>query len=113
MGFFPARGLIYAGQCVKRGGGSSALGRKSWKERYFELTEATFKYYTEEGGEEKGGCDCKNLVSVKTTEVDGNKFHFEVKMKGRVLHMYAPSAYERSKWVQSLMGVIEAQLGQG
>ena len=45
---------IYAGFLFKKGGGTSTLGRRTWKPRYFEVRQRVLYYYANEAAARQG-----------------------------------------------------------
>mmetsp|Transcript_17542 Transcript_17542/g.68043 ORF Transcript_17542/g.68043 Transcript_17542/m.68043 type:complete len:259 (-) Transcript_17542:1751-2527(-) len=110
--FLLAKGIFLAGYAIKRGGGSTKFGRKSWKKRYFVLDTHGLSYYTMEGGEKKGGCAAGELkgAQLSAAEVpEKSAFPFEINTSGRTLIAYVASPAVRQKWIEKINDYVSSR----
>lgn len=68
------------GKLQKEGGGKSLLGRKTWKERLFDLSESSLEYYEKSNTNEKplGTISLHDVTSARSCTVAGKVYCFEV-----------------------------------
>jgi hypothetical protein len=99
------------GKLHKEGGGKSLLGRKTWKERLFELSESALEYYEKSNQNESplGSISLYEVVSTKPCTVAGKDFCFEVVTKTRTMQIQAATAAERDEWIKAIRSNCERQ----
>lgn len=102
------------GYIEKKGAGSSILGRRNWKRRYFSLDDHYFTYWTKPGGKRKGFCVVSELGSPKVVDVNkadstGTMNYISIIMKGRELLMRMDSEEERQIWLKAFETVISGK----
>lgn len=99
------------GKLMKEGGGKSLLGRKTWKERLFELSESALEYYEKSNQDESplGAISLYEVVTTKPCAVPGKDHCFELVTKTRVFQIQASSAAERDDWIKAIRNNCERQ----
>lgn len=112
MWFKGAQNFIKAGWLTKMGGGSSTLGRKSWKRRWMTLKGGELHYHPseEEDATILGVVDiqgCEKIVDGENEKLPIKKdFAFSIITKKRTYFMCAESDPEREEWVATLKSVM-------
>jgi hypothetical protein len=105
------RPVSKVGKLQKEGGGKSLLGRKTWKERLFELSESALEYYEKSNQNESplGSLSLYEVVSTKPCTVAGKDNCFEIVTKTRVMQIQAATAAERDEWIKAIRNNCERQ----
>jgi len=99
----------FEGIMDKRGGGTSTLGRKSWKRRYMSLNSSVISWFVNKGDpkpKNKLQFGPGDSVESSVDETD-HKFCFCLKTKKRTLTMSATSEEDRVKWMKALQSHID------
>ena len=111
--------IVQSGWLTKQGGGRSALGRSSWKRRWFILRDnGSMSYYrtTRPDAKPLGVILLPSASTVvQETPVDANfadSFCFAITTRERIYHLVAPTKEERATWMKLVGSAIDA-LGQG
>jgi len=109
----PPSGL--EGYLSKQGGGSSVLGRKNWKVRYFVLKNGVLSYFTDKkeaqaSATPKGSFHVLSITSIKTMPHKDSKFHNqchrEIVLPNRSLVVCCDQEDILKKWVDAINGHI-------
>lgn len=97
------------GRLSKEGGGNSVFGRKTWKERMFELTDSALEWYANSSATEKpkGTISLFEVVTVRPVTVSGHQYTFELVSESRKLPIEAASLADRDAWVKALLHNID------
>lgn len=75
----------------------------SWKKRYFELKNATVKYYAQPSDTQEKGSIIVTHVDVKDAAPDGGHPHvFHLRSQGRIFVLAAESAEEKREWMEKI-----------
>ena len=95
--------LPLSGWLMKKGGGTSALGKRNWKRRWFVLTKDKMEYAEREGAEPLGRIDMYEVASV--APVDGTETDIRITTERRVysVRMAKNASFpSRLQWIQSI-----------
>eukprot|EP00941_MAST-03F_sp_MAST-3F-sp1_P001753 g1753.t1 len=109
------------GMMTKQGGGTSALGRKKWKKRFFVLTKSELIYFENEKklvprgqfslNNVKIGSDGTTQSSVcsdiKKSDAGGKKNVFSIEFKERKLFLDCDSSQQRDEWIQEISTALK------
>ncbi len=78
------------------------FGRKTWKERYFELAETSLDYYEKSAdeGPPKGSISLFEVTTTRRADVPGRKNCFELVTAGRNYAIQAQSDEDRDAWIK-------------
>ena len=97
------------GKLSKEGGGKSLLGRKTWKERLFELSESSLEYYEKNNKTEKpkGVISLHEITTVRSVNISGRSNCFEVVTESRRLPIEASSEKEKEDWVKAIVWNVD------
>ncbi len=101
--------LSKVGKLQKEGGGKSLLGRKTWKERLFELSESSLEYYEKSNTTEKplGTISLHDVSTARSCTVANKSFCFEVVTAERTLQIQAASDVEKEEWVRAIQNNVD------
>ena len=126
LGASAAASLKFAGFLAKKGGGTSAFGRRNWLRRWFTLDDRFLRYRVVDGGKVLGTIDVATLASVEkrklcvcecvcvcrnpvvcfpwvgTTKDRSNHFEVTLSTPRRTFFLVAPSAEERDRFVAAV-----------
>ncbi|EGD79709.1 hypothetical protein PTSG_10694 [Salpingoeca rosetta] len=95
------------GYLDKKGGGSSVLGRKNWKRRWFVLDDTMLTYRpTPDSPGVKGRIAIDDMEAVRDGDADKPQ-QFVLVAKKRELVMQAPTPDKKMMWVNKLTDVIQ------
>ena len=92
--------------------------RKTWKKRWFVLTDTTLSYY--EGTDTnfmktlKGSIDMSRATSVRNSTCptqSSENFELEIETPNRTYRLVVPTKYERDHWVKDLTAAVQNESG--
>jgi hypothetical protein len=97
------------GKLNKEGGGKSLLGRKTWKERLFELSESSLEYYEKSNKTEKpkGAISLYEVTTARSVTVANKSFCFEVVTEGRKFPIQAQSDSDKEEWIKAIIWNVD------
>ena len=103
--------MTKVGKLSKEGGGKSLLGRKTWKERLFELSESSLEYYEKSNTSEKpkGIISLHEITTARSASIPGRKFCFEVVTETRRLPIQASNEQDKEEWVKAILWNVDRQ----
>lgn len=119
MWFKGKQDFIKAGWLTKMGGGTSTLGRKSWKRRWMTLKGGQLTYHPSEddNAEVLGTVDvqhCERIIHNAEDDIPGKKEHaLAIQTAKRTYVMYAETAEECQEWcdvLNSVKGKSDAEI---
>ncbi|KNC55764.1 ankyrin repeat protein [Thecamonas trahens ATCC 50062] len=97
---------LHSGWLVKRGGGTSLLGRKSWKRRWFVLRSKVISYYEGSGSTEVlGSIPMPSPVERDDEAGKDKRYHFRVITPKRTYYLASESKREVKDWVNAITSV--------
>ncbi len=90
------------GKLFKEGGGKSLLGRKTWKERLFELSESSLEYYEKSNKTEKpkGAISLYEVTTARSVTMANKSYCFEVVTESRKFPIQAQSDTDKEEWIK-------------
>jgi hypothetical protein len=92
--------------------------RKTWKKRWFVLTDTTLSYY--EGTDTnfmktlKGSIDMSRATSVRNSTCptqSSENFELEIETPNRTYRLVVATKYERDQWVKDLTAAVKNESG--
>jgi hypothetical protein len=93
-----------AGWLTKKG-----AQRKNFKKRWFVVKDGTISYYTDKGGERKGGFDLDGVkVRIDKGAENANTFRISPQDGSRVYEVYAESPKQMHLWIKKIEDVAQA-----
>jgi hypothetical protein len=97
------------GKLQKEGGGKSLLGRKTWKERLFELSESSLEYYEKSNTTEKplGTISLHEVSTARSCTVANKTYCFEVVTTERALQIQAQSEADKEEWIRAIQNNVD------
>ncbi len=97
------------GKLNKEGGGKSLLGRKTWKERLFELSESSLEYYEKSNKTEKpkGAISLYEVTTARSVTVPNKSYCFEVVTEGRKFPIQAQSDADKEEWIKAIIWNVD------
>lgn len=96
-------GVIKEGFLTKEGGSI-----KTWKKRWFVLTEdGILAYFKKKGGEQMGKMDLKEGCTVQEVSYKKKKNCFEAKTPGRTYHLIAENGGDMNAWMEQIKKITE------
>jgi len=105
MWFKAKQDFIHAGWLTKMGGGTSTMGRKSWKRRWMTLKGGELHYMPSQGEEAEvlGTVDIQNCEAVSSEDIPMKKDNiFRIDTPKRTYYMYADTPEEMQEWIDIL-----------
>ena len=97
------------GKLFKEGGGKSLLGRKTWKERLFELTESSLEYYEKSNKTEKpkGAVSLHEVTTARSATVSGKSHCFEIVTEARKYQIQANNEQDKEEWIRAIVANVD------
>lgn len=97
------------GKLWKEGGGNSMFGRKTWKERLFELSESALEYYEKSNQTEKpkGAISLFEVTTVRSVTIPNRPHCFEVVTESRKFPIQAQNDQDREEWIKDIMWNVD------
>ena len=91
------------GKLKKQGAGSSAFGRKSWKDRIFVLSDKLLKYHAKSTKEPaKGEIALSEIVSVNKISENNKEYCFTIATANRFYPVAALTQEEMNQWIKAI-----------
>ncbi|XP_072041774.1 unconventional myosin-X-like [Amphiura filiformis] len=118
MWFRNKQEALKSGWLMKKGGGTSTVGRRNWKKRFFVLKDTTLSYYSSDANDAKllGKIDIRAAKEISDSSEGHHKLKgvsegcsLDIRTEDRVFQLVADTDDEISEWYSILTRVKNAQ----
>ncbi len=101
---YSQNGYFKIGVLIKRGGGTTKLGKSSWKKRFFKLSPTQLTYWSSDKNDAKckGDISLVDYVWVQEQNVKKGNFLFLLKTTSRTWELVAATEAERAEWMAAI-----------